>query len=54
MLVGTDVYVRMECLEETHLSDFVTAWPSHMPIPGIEPGSQQWEASALPIHQPDS
>ena len=21
-------------------------WPSHMPTPGIEPGSQRWEASA--------
>ena len=42
MLVGTDVCVRMvfvwECPEETHLSDLVTTWPSHMLTPGIEPG----------------
>ena len=40
MLVGTDVCVRMVFVwEETLLSDFVTTWPSHMPTPGIKPGS---------------
>ena len=60
MLVGTDVCVPMVFVweesgvpEETHLSDLVTAWPFHMPMPGIEPGSQLWEASALPLRQPD-
>ena len=44
MLVGTDVCVRwsscgrkLEYPEETHLSDLVTTWPSHMPMSGIEP-----------------
>ena len=39
MLVGTDVCVRWsscgrkpEYSEETHLSDLVTTWPSHMPV----------------------
>ena len=32
----------------------LTTWPSHMPTPGIEPGSHWWEASALPLRQPDS
>ena len=50
MLVGTDVSVRMVFVwEETHLSDLVTTWPSHMPTPGIEPGQ-----SALTLRQPDS
>ena len=54
MLVGTDVCVRMVFVwEETHLSDLVTTWPSHMPMPGIEPGLQRWEASALTLRQPD-
>ena len=45
MLVGTDVYVPVVFVwEETgvprgnHLPDLVTTWPSHMPMPGIEPG----------------
>jgi len=61
MLVGTDVCVQMvfvwgkpEYPEETHLSDLVTRWPSHMPTPGIEPGSQRLEASALTMRQLDS
>ena len=45
---------KPECTEETHLSDLVTTWPSYMPTPGIEPGSQQWEASVLTLRQPDS
>ena len=45
---------KPECPEETHLSDLVATWPSHMPTPGIEPGSQRWEASALILRQPDS
>ena len=60
MLVGTDVYVwwsscgnKTECPEETHLSDLVTTWPSYMPTPGIKPGSQWWEASALTLRKPD-
>ena len=61
MLVGTKMLAfgwsscgrKPEYREETHLSDLVTTWPSHMPMPGIEPGWQQWEASALPLRQPD-
>ena len=34
---------KPECPEETHLSDLVTTWPSHMPTPAIVPGSQWWE-----------
>ena len=40
MLVGTDVCVPVVFVleetgvpEETHLSDLVTTWPSHMPMP---------------------
>ena len=36
---------KPECPEETHLSDLVTTWPSHM---------QRWEASALTLRQPNS
>ena len=61
MLIGIDVCDRMVFLweetgvpSETHLSDLVTTWLSHMPTPGIEPGSQRWEASALTLRQPDS
>ena len=43
MLVGVHVCVRWsscgrkpEYLDETHLSDLGTTWPSHMPTPGIE------------------
>ena len=47
MLVGTDVCVWMVFVwEETGVS-------VHMPTPGIEPGSQRWEASALALRQPD-
>ena len=60
MLVGTDVRVSVVFVweetgvpEETHLSGLVTTCPSHMPMPGIEPGPQRWEASALPLRQPD-
>jgi len=62
MLVGTDVCVRMVFVwEETGvpwgnppvwLGDH--CWPSHMPTPAIEPGSQRWETSALTLRQPDS
>ena len=45
---------KPEYPEETHLSDFATKWPSHMPTLGIELGSQRWEARELPIPQPDS
>ena len=31
----------------------LTWWPPHMPPPSTEPGSQWWEASALPLRQPD-
>ena len=41
---------KPEYLEETHLSDLVTKWPSHMTKPGIEPGLQQWEASVLTLY----
>ena len=58
MLVGIDVCVVMVCVweetgvpEEIHLSDLVTTWPSHMPTPGIEHGSQRWDASALTLCQ---
>ena len=45
MLVGTNVCVWVVFVwEETHPSDLMTTWPSHMP--GIEPGSQRWDASA--------
>ena len=61
MLIGTlfvygwsSCWRNPECPEETHLSDLVTTWPSHMPTPGIEPGSQRWEVSALTLRQPDS
>ena len=55
MLVGTDVCVLVvSVLEETHLSDLVTTWPSHMPVLGIEPGPQWWEVSMLPLRQPDN
>ena len=61
MLVGIDVYVgpssyerKPEYPEETLLYDLVTTWRFHMPTPGIEPGSQRWEASALPLRQSDS
>ena len=30
----------------------LTWWPPHMQTPGIEPGSQRWEASALTLCQP--
>ena len=40
--------------EETHLPDLVTTWPSHIPTPGIETGSQWWEASAFTLCQLDS
>ena len=45
---------KPECPEETHLSDLVTKQPAHMPTPGIDPGSQRWEASELTLRQPDS
>ena len=45
---------KPECPEETHLSDLVTTWPSHMPTPGFGPGSQRWESSALTLRQSDS
>ena len=45
---------KPEYPEETHLSDLVTTWPSHMPTPGIEPRSQRWETSALTLRQPNS
>ena len=61
MLVGTDVCViwsscgrKPEYPEETHLTDLVATQPSNMPTPGIEPGSQRLEASALPLRQSDS
>ena len=61
MLVGTDVCVQMvfmweetEYPEETHLSDLVTTWPSRRLTPGIEPGSQRWEASVLTLRQPQT
>ena len=48
MLVGTDVRVSVVFVweetgvpEETHLSGLVTTCPSHMPMPGIEPGPQR-------------
>ena len=60
MLIGIDVCDRMVFLweetgvpSETQLSDLVTTWLSHMPTPGIKPGSQRWEASALTLRQPD-
>ena len=37
---------KPECPEETRMPDLVTTWPSHMP-------TQRWEASALPLRQPD-
>ena len=43
-----------EYTEETHLSDLVTKWPTHMPTSGIKHGLQRWEASALTLRQPDS
>ena len=46
--------MKPEYSEEIHLSDLVTTWSSHMPMPGIEPGSQRWEASALQLRQPDN
>ena len=56
MLVGSVVLVWEETgvAEETHLSDLVTTWPSHIPTPGIEPRWQLWEASALPLRQLDN
>ena len=45
---------KPEYPKETHLSDLVTTWPFHMPTPGIEPGSQRWEASTLTLRQPDT
>ena len=45
---------KPEYPEETHLSDLETKWPSHMRMPGMEPGSQQWEASVLTLRQPDN
>ena len=53
-LVGLPVGGNLEYQEETHLSDLVTTWPSHMLMPGIEPMLQQWEASILPMRQSDS
>ena len=29
-------------------------WPFHIPMPGIEPWSQRWKASMLPLRQSDS
>ena len=65
MLVDTDVCVRVVFVwEETRmpegnppvwLSDHMTIPLAHAePTPGIEPGSQRWEASALTLRQPDS
>ena len=61
MLVGTDVCIQMvfmweetEYPEATHLSDLVTTWPSRRLTPGIEPGSQRWEASVLTLRQPQT
>ena len=44
----------ISCERKPTCLDLVTTWPSHMPTPDIEPGSQQWEASALTLRQPDS
>ena len=56
MLVGTDMCVRMVFVWEENgvpggnppvwLGD---QWPSHMPMPGIEPELQRWEASVLTL-----
>ena len=45
---------KPEYPEETHLSDLVTTWPSHMPTPCMEPGPHWWDARVLPLCQPDS
>ena len=57
MFVGTDVYVRMVFVwEETGVpGGNPPVWlGDHMPKPDIEPGSQRWEASVLPLRHPDS
>ena len=57
MLVDTDVCVRMVFVwEETGVPEGnPPVWlGDHMPTPGIEPGWQRWEASALTLRQPDS
>ena len=61
MLFGTDVCGRMVLVwEETGVLGgnppawLGDQWTSHMPTPGIEPESQWWESSAIPLRQPDS
>ena len=40
-------WLKPEFLMETHTSDLVTTWQSHMTTPG-----KHWEASALQLSQP--
>ena len=57
MLVGTDDCVPVVFMwEETRVpGGNPPVWlGDHMTISGIEPGSQWWEVSALPLRQPDS